>query len=101
MFPTLSYLSASSNPFSHPQVLAEIAFAKKRIEDRKVLAKEKRKAEMVSRKFVHTFFTFALFNLQSHVPCLFFSIQELDARAMLSFGRVGGILTNEQEWLSY
>lgn len=30
------------------QVLAEIAFAKKRNEDRKVVAKEKRRAEMVS-----------------------------------------------------
>lgn len=31
------------------QVLAEIAFAKKRIEDRKVMAKEKRRAELVRK----------------------------------------------------
>lgn len=33
------------------QVLAEIAFAKKRNEDRKVMAKEKRRAEMVRGRY--------------------------------------------------
>ncbi|CAB1104014.1 unnamed protein product [Ectocarpus sp. CCAP 1310/34] len=39
----------NSLPFKE-EVLAEIAFAKKRVEDRKVLAKEKRRAEMMKRR---------------------------------------------------